>query len=179
MGVWAGWEASLLAAIGAPVTSTNVQFLDAWQNAEGGQAENNPLNTTHQATGATAYNTFNANGVTYHVWNYPDASTGLAATAQTLSGYSNIVAALQSGNPYTYGNQAGLASDLGTWGTGSAFLGSSSAATPAGAATGAPYSTAPAPISRANVLAIGLIVGIFLLIVALAGRSGLTPKNAS
>lgn len=116
MATWQGWERDVLSALGVPVTQQNTSFLDSWANAEGGSASFNPMNTTQPATGSTNYNSVG-------VKNYPDAATGTAATVKTLTNgyYPDIVAALQSGNPFNKITDA-LKSQLNTWGTGSSWL---------------------------------------------------------
>ena len=115
MASWSGWENAVLAAINAPISTANVAFLDAWQNAEGGSAAYNPLNTT-QGPGASLYNSAG-------VWNFESAAQGAQQTAATLLNgyYPNIIAALRSGNPSSYYGQ--IAGELDTWGTGSGFIG--------------------------------------------------------
>lgn len=95
-----GWSAqdrqtfakSLLATIGAPQTSANVNSILAWINHEGGGGTNNPLNTTLQMGGSSSFNSVG-------VQNYSSLATGVLANAKTLLGgnYSDIVAALKSG----------------------------------------------------------------------------------
>lgn len=67
-----------LKGVKAPVTKRNLLAIVAWMQAEGGNAKWNPLNTTHWAIGATDYNWVG-------VKNYPDARTGIEATAETLN----------------------------------------------------------------------------------------------
>lgn len=88
---------ALLQKLGAPVTKSNLQFLIAWSNEEGGHWHNgahfNPLNTTLNESGAT---TFNSVGVkAYTSWDQ-----GVTATAATLQNgrYNDIVAALKGGD---------------------------------------------------------------------------------
>src|SRR5262245_24101760 len=80
-----GWERAVLKGIGAPVTKSNISFLRAWQQAEGGGTANdanwNPLNTTQDAPGATAMNDVG-------VKSYRSAKQGIQATVKTLlNGY--------------------------------------------------------------------------------------------
>ena len=102
---------ALLQEVGAPVTKSNLQFIIAWSNEEGGHWHNgahfNPLNTTLNEPGAT---TFNSVGVkAYGSWDQ-----GVAATAATLQNgrYNDIVAALQGGNA---AQTAASATSLKTW----------------------------------------------------------------
>lgn len=109
----------LLTGIGASPTTENVRLVGAWMSGEGTKAANNPLATTQPWTGATIFNTLKDGG---HVWNYPDYSTGLAATKQTLTNgyYPGIVSDLQSGN-YTADQIVSRNWDeFNTWGTGGA-----------------------------------------------------------
>lgn len=117
MSGWPGWEKALLKGIGAPLTPENLAFLQHWAFMEAGTAAYNPLNTTQFVSGATNYNTFGDRGQ-FHVRNYPDQQSGLAATIQTLKNgrFSHILLGLQSGNPLSAGS-VNVAHDLSTWGT--------------------------------------------------------------
>lgn len=131
MATWQGWEQQLLNAIGAPVTSENVSFLDKWANAEGGSAAYNPMNTTQPEPGATNYNSVG-------VKEFGNAAQGIDATAKTLTNgyYPDILAGLKSGDPFAHITDS-FKKELDIWGTGSGFLG----------ATGSP---APSPSSSAS-----------------------------
>lgn len=124
-----GWQRAVLKAVGAPATPTNVRFLDLWQRAEGGAAAANPLNTTQPAAGATDYNSV-------HVRNYPDAATGIRATAQTLLNgrYGPIVEGLRGGASLVDLARAVAASP---WGTGAGVLRLLGEPVPAGGAAAA------------------------------------------
>lgn len=124
MGTFANWEKDVLTAIGAPITNENISFLDQWQNAEGGSATFNPLNTTQPEPGASNYNAVG-------VKNFVSASQGTQATATTLTNgyYPHIFAALKSGNPFAQISDA-IRSELNTWGTGSAWLSGSNTGNP-------------------------------------------------
>jgi len=97
---------SLLATIGAPQTSANVNSILAWINHEGGGGKNNPLNTTLAMGGSTSFNSVG-------VQNFSSLSIGVAANARTLlgGGYSDVVSALKSGNGLCGRSFAGLS----TW----------------------------------------------------------------
>lgn len=84
---------SVLASIHAPQTAANIKSIQAWAQREGGGGSNNPLNTTLSMPGATDFNSVG-------VKNYASMAVGVLATAKTLLGgnYSDIVAALRSGN---------------------------------------------------------------------------------
>ena len=108
----AGWEASLLQQVGAPVTAANKQFFDDWYEAEHGPTGysggsngglNNAFDTTVSGPGSEvmAYGAAHVAGVQ----EFPTWQVGAAANAQTLeqtgSGPGNNTAllnALQSGN---------------------------------------------------------------------------------
>lgn len=94
------WATSLLGALGAPVSDSNVSALVTWSRFEGGHFANsarfNPLNTTLDRPGATAMNSVGVKR--YLTW-----EQGLDATVSTLlgnrskeRGYSAIVDALRS-----------------------------------------------------------------------------------
>jgi uncharacterized protein YukE len=102
---------SLLHGLGAPVTVSNVQFIIAWANEEGGNWHNaasfNPLNTTLSAPGAVSMNSVGVKA--YTSWDQ-----GVAATVATLKNgrYDDIVAAFQGGNASV---DAVSAAGLRTW----------------------------------------------------------------
>ena len=94
-------------------TTNNVKFLKTWQSFEGGNAKNNPLNTTYKLTGATNYNSAN-------VKNYETDNDGIKATAKTLllNYYKPIVKGLKDNQPLSYyKNNAYVNKALKTWGT--------------------------------------------------------------
>lgn len=86
------WRERVLAVVAGKVNDENLRLMDAWQRAEGGTAQWNPLNTTYKLNGSTAYNTAG-------VQNYFRATEGVCATALTLvSGlYGGILGDLQAG----------------------------------------------------------------------------------
>jgi hypothetical protein len=83
----------LLNGLGLPTSAQNVAAINAWHQAEGGNAAFNPLNTTQGAPGASNYNKVG-------VKNYTSYQEGLQATLQTLKNghYGNILGALKAGN---------------------------------------------------------------------------------
>lgn len=102
----------ILDCIGAPHSKDNMLFFYAWRQAEGGEAMNNPFNTTRKREGATLYKN-NPAGVK----NYPTVNDGIEATCETLKlpYYTDIVNGLK--------NDVGLyklsrMSSIEKWGTG-------------------------------------------------------------
>jgi peptidoglycan hydrolase CwlO-like protein len=71
------WAALLLSKLGAPQCQDNLTVLVAWQVAEGTAAVYNPLATTHDMPGSTAFNSVG-------VRNFPSLEVGLQATVETL-----------------------------------------------------------------------------------------------
>lgn len=106
----ASFATAVLQGLNAPVTQSNIDFIERWITREGGGGANNPLNTTQDAQGATDFNTVG-------VKNYGDLDTGVQATIKTLNNgyYPNIVAALKSGDAETADAQGKLSKDLSTW----------------------------------------------------------------
>jgi len=86
----------LLQQLGMQPTSQATSNLVSWMQAEGGNAEYNPLNTTLNLglAGETNYNSFDHGK--YHVQNYPSLQTGEYAEAETLKQYPQILKALNS-----------------------------------------------------------------------------------
>lgn len=72
------WKERFCQMLLIPVSHENMRFLTAWADAEGGTAQNNPLNTTYQMPMSTDYNSVG-------VKNYPVAVVGIAATACTIA----------------------------------------------------------------------------------------------
>ena len=81
--------------------------------AEGGDAKNNPLNTTMHMPGSTRFNSAD-------VQNYPSAEVGIEATVKTLKlrghGYEKIVKRLRENAPALKIIEAVGESDWGTAG---------------------------------------------------------------
>jgi len=86
----------LLKQLGVRPTQRATNNLVSWMQAEGGNAEYNPLNTTLNLglAGETNYNSFD-NGK-YHVQNYPTVQAGELAEAKTLKYHPEIISALNS-----------------------------------------------------------------------------------
>jgi hypothetical protein len=97
----------LLTAIGAPLTSANIASIASWAQREGGGGANNPLNTTLGPSSATNFNSVG-------VKNFASLTEGATYSARTLlgGGYSDILAALRSGNGLCGSN---VSSGLSTW----------------------------------------------------------------
>ena len=127
------YSIQLLGTLGLPITSANLTFLDAWQQAESGNpggtagathddALFNPFNTTEDLTPQQRYNgdaaptAVNYNGG-YPVKSYASFQDGLNATAMSLQNgdYAGILAALKQG---TDPNAAAQALVNSNWGTG-------------------------------------------------------------
>src|SRR6516162_9106707 len=92
-----GWQQQVLQGVGAPITPANMQFVNAWQQAEGGTAANNPFNTTQTMPGSSFYNQL---GGGIGVQSYGSPQQGIQATIRTLQNgnYGNILSALRSGS---------------------------------------------------------------------------------
>jgi len=84
----------LLQQLGVQPTQRATNNLVSWMQAEGGNAEYNPLNTTLNLglAGETNYNSS-------HVQNYPSLQAGELGEAETLKGYPQIISALNSPPP--------------------------------------------------------------------------------
>jgi hypothetical protein len=86
---------SILKCLGAKPTKSNMLFMYAWRQSEGGSAKNNPFNTTQKMEGATNYNKIG-------VKNYRTPEDGIQATCKTLTngrnkyGYDKIIDGLKN-----------------------------------------------------------------------------------
>lgn len=118
------WSTALLRILKAPETPANYRFLNAWATREhnGGPAlsdgSNNPFFTT--AGGSSTVGPIKSG--TFPTWNsigvakYPNLGVGVYANAIHIqAGYPSILAALRSGNPAAYANNAGFQRDLTRW----------------------------------------------------------------
>lgn len=112
---WKGWEAELLAPLGAPNTAKARTFLEEWAATEPHGCAHNPLGATIHAAGST-----HCKHVAGKVYTqaYPTRKEGIAATVKQLreAPYKAIVACLHSGNPYTFTDWQEVVGELGTWG---------------------------------------------------------------
>lgn len=115
------WRFRLLRAIHARGVKENRRLLGAWEIAEGGSADFNPMNSTEPWPGATPYNTLEGGR---HVWNYPSGAAGIAATAATLVNghYNGIVADLRAGTHTAVAIVERNAGEFDTWGTGAEHI---------------------------------------------------------
>lgn len=86
---------SILKCLEAEPTKSNMLFMYAWRQAEGGKAKNNPFNTTLKMPGSTNYNSVG-------VKNYSTPEEGIEATCKTLKngrnkyGYDKIIDGLKN-----------------------------------------------------------------------------------
>lgn len=84
--------ASILHAIGAPVTGANLQVMEAWARSEGSRSAFNPWNTTQRAPGCKV----DSNGSTA----FADAASSVTAhTKQLRSLYPAVIAGFVASNP--------------------------------------------------------------------------------
>lgn len=104
------WRERILMGVGVKPTSENLRFMDAWAKAEGGNASNNPFNTTQPMDSATSYNSVG-------VRNYLSPQQGIDATVNTLTNgrYGNIIGALRQGDDAM---KTAAALSASPWGTG-------------------------------------------------------------
>lgn len=94
------WRVAFLNSINAPVTASNLSFLDLWEAHEGGIPINNPLNTSLPASGSGV--SINSSGVK----KFSTLLSGAKAAGETVlgnkangtQGYGNILQLLRKGN---------------------------------------------------------------------------------
>jgi peptidoglycan hydrolase-like protein with peptidoglycan-binding domain len=104
---------AILRMLGANETPEKMKFLKAWRQAEGGQADYNPFNTTKNLK-VKGIRNYNSAGVK----EYPNPAAGLAATVATLKlpHYARLLALLRDDSVTAH--QLADCPDLQTWGTG-------------------------------------------------------------
>lgn len=104
----------VLRGLKAPITVHTRRAFQAWMQAEGGSARNNPMNTTLHMPGSTRFNSAD-------VQNYTSAEQGVEAMVATLKfrghGYEKITRRLRDNKPATEIVAAIGESDWGTNGT--------------------------------------------------------------
>lgn len=100
---------SILKCIGAEPTKENLLFMYAWRQAEGGNAKNNPFNTTQNYPGATEYNKVG-------VKNYQTEEDGIQATCKTLKNgkYDKVIQAFKNNSGLSSLSDAVTSSPWGT-----------------------------------------------------------------
>ena len=116
--------AEILKKIGAPVTKSNMEFMYAWRQAEGGKAKNNPFNTTWDLPGSSFYNCLKKDALgncISGVRNYQSEMDGIEATVKTLNKniYKGIVDSLKRGDSSF---NTGQELKKSPWGTGPLVL---------------------------------------------------------
>jgi len=97
------WSEAILAALGAPATSADIESLGYWMQNEAGSppsglvGANNPINVSEPGYGGTP---MRAEGHGYFLYSYPTPQAGIAATVAYLENgtYGGIVAALRAGS---------------------------------------------------------------------------------
>ena len=104
---------AVLKGIDAPVTEENLKFLFAWRKAEGGNATNNPFNTTFKLNKDSDMSNYNSVGVK----NYSTPNYGIEATVKSLllNYYTCIVNGLRND---IGADRISECDSLKTWGTG-------------------------------------------------------------
>ena len=112
------WRQRLLAIVNGhgwltgQFASESLRLLDAWQRAEGGTAQWNPLNTTYRLSGSWSYNSVG-------VQNYSRPTDGVCATGLTLvnGNYNGILGDLQNGTKTAEQIVTDRADQFRVWGT--------------------------------------------------------------
>lgn len=112
-----GFYKAILKELGVNETAEKIKFLMAWRQGEGGEARNNPFNTSKHIPG-TVDTKYNSHGVR----NYPNRKTGLDATVATLrlSHYKEIIDLLKKDTVTAF--ELAKSAALKKWGTGAMVL---------------------------------------------------------
>lgn len=111
------WRERLCGLLLIPANPANLELLNAWALAEGGNAQWNALNTTEPMGGATNYNSVG-------VKNYPSPVSGISATALTLilEPYHTLWVDMQAGTHTAVELVNRNRHAFDTWGTGAAHV---------------------------------------------------------
>ena len=104
-----GWVTRFLKSRNLPVTPASVNFLNTWQRYEGGATHNDAAYNYLNTTTGSDYPAINSVGVR----RFPNEQVGFDMLDRTLRNgrYGNIVAGLESGDPYS----RDISGDLQTW----------------------------------------------------------------
>jgi hypothetical protein len=171
------WAHDLLAAIGAPQSAGNVQFIYDWQKSEGGGGANNPLN--QGPVPGQPQLTFTGSQYGGGAAGYVSVPAGIQGAADYLAmpAYAAVKSALMANNPAGAESAlwaspwAGSHYGYGTAWNAAPLPGQASAITPA-AGTGATLTSSLSPASIAS----GAVSGVASL---LPGAGGLSGEAAS
>ena len=108
-----GFYKAILKELGVNETAEKLKFLMAWRQGEGGEAANNPFNTSKHIPG-TVDSKYNSHGVR----NYPNRKTGFDATIATLrlAHYKEIINLLKKDSVTAM--ELASSAALKKWGTG-------------------------------------------------------------
>lgn len=117
MSVWAGWQADLLSHSSVPNTADNRRFLTDWHAHAETNCHNNPIDLSARTAGAS--NCKQLPGLNVRAQNYSTTGNAVHAFAvQIESGtFSDLKAAMLTGNPYTADNTGLASEDLTAWGS--------------------------------------------------------------
>ena len=110
MAAWPGWAGDLLSVLGDRNTSANLKFLTEWHSYSNQPCSNNPLLAHVAWPGSTLCKGGPSR-------NYRTRADGLQATSKQLheARFAAILAALKTGNPYTYKDGPAVVTALEGW----------------------------------------------------------------
>lgn len=116
MGAWDGFTTDLLGAAGLSKAKMTVQFMFDWNTAASSDCNNNPVDISRNVRGSTSCKRLTPTRVARNYTSH--ASAEAAFSGQIKSGnYPHLLAALNTDNPYTYSDPAGVEADLRSWGS--------------------------------------------------------------
>jgi len=116
MATWPGWQVDLMQAANLPNQSGNRNFLNDWHAAETSSCRNNPVDISRGVANSTTCHKLTAIRTAR---NYRTPGNASAAFARQLrsGNYPHLLAALESGAPYSVGNPKPVIDDLALWGS--------------------------------------------------------------
>lgn len=116
MSHWQGFQRDLLRGASLNDSDLNITFLTDWASAASSSCRNNPVDLSHTSSRSSSCHRLTASRVAQA---YRTREAAIQAfDRQIHSGnFRHLLAAIESGSPYTYTDQAGVAADLKKWGS--------------------------------------------------------------
>lgn len=143
MSSWAGWQSQLLSAANLPGTSSNSAFLSDWNNSANSNCQNNPVDISRSATGATDCRPLTTSRTAKNYTSHAQAASTFAQQLQS-GNFPHLFAALNSGTPYSVPSPHDVIADLILWGSASfAYMLSQNYGPPSGGGDGSVNIHAP------------------------------------
>lgn len=117
MSVWKNWIPDLLSDAGLPITGRTRAFMLDWHNHASSDCHNNPVDISRPHARSSDCKALP--GTNRHAQNYAVSNDAQIAFPQQIHGtnFRHLLAALQTGDPYTIKNPGPVRDELKEWGS--------------------------------------------------------------